>query len=63
MRRAIDDGPVATIAVGDGPLARVGKVVPVGGIVDTDSAMIDGSALTGEPIPVSPAGPPSSAAH
>jgi heavy metal translocating P-type ATPase len=48
----IEDVPVAAIAVGDRLFVRAGEVVPVDGIVDADGAMIDESALTGEPIPV-----------
>ncbi len=48
----IEDVPVVTIAVGDRLLVRAGEVIPVDGIVDVDSATIDESALTGEPIPV-----------
>ena len=53
--RRIDQGtvdvPVADIAVGDGLLVRAGEVIPVDGIIDTETAIIDESALTGEPIP------------
>jgi heavy metal translocating P-type ATPase len=48
----IEDVPVAAVAVGDQLIARAGEVIPVDGIIDTDSATIDESALTGEPIPV-----------
>jgi len=48
----IEDVPVVTVAVGDRLLVRAGEVIPVDGIVDVDSATIDESALTGEPIPV-----------
>lgn len=46
------DVPVADIAIGDGLLVRAGEVIPVDGIIDSDTATIDESALTGEPIPV-----------
>src|SRR6516164_10384362 len=53
--RRVDHGtadvPVADIAVGDGLLVRAGEVIPVDGIIDSDAATIDESALTGEPIP------------
>jgi heavy metal translocating P-type ATPase len=49
---SIEDVPVAAVAVGDGLLVRAGEVIPVDGVVDADSATIDESALTGEPIPV-----------
>ncbi len=54
--RRVDDGiedvPVGGVAVGDGLLVRAGEVVPVDGIVTSDTATIDESALTGEAIPV-----------
>jgi len=49
---SIEDVPVVAVAVGDRLLVRAGEVIPVDGIVDTDGAIIDESALTGEPIPV-----------
>ncbi len=49
---SVEDAPVGEIAVGDRLLVRAGEVVPVDGVVATDAAMIDESALTGEPIPV-----------
>ncbi len=49
---SIADVPVASIAVGDKLFVRAGEVIPVDGIVDMDGAVIDESALTGEPIPV-----------
>jgi heavy metal translocating P-type ATPase len=48
----IDDVPIASVSAGDELLVRAGEVVPVDGMVRSDSAMIDESALTGEPIPV-----------
>jgi hypothetical protein len=48
----IEDVPIADIAVGDRLLVRAGEVIPVDGIIDSDSATIDQAALTGEPIPV-----------
>jgi heavy metal translocating P-type ATPase len=54
--RRIDDGiedvPVGGIAIGDRLLVRAGEVVPVDGVVTSNAATIDESALTGEPIPV-----------
>ncbi len=47
------DVPVASIVVGDKLLVRAGEVIPVDGIVEANSATIDESALTGEPIAVS----------
>jgi heavy metal translocating P-type ATPase len=48
----IEDVPVGGLAVGDRLLVRAGEVVPVDGVVTSDAATIDESALTGEPIPV-----------
>src|SRR5450631_2636758 len=48
----IEDVPVASVVVGDQLLVRAGEVVPIDGVVDSSAAVIDESALTGEPIPV-----------
>jgi heavy metal translocating P-type ATPase len=44
--------PVNAVSMGDELLVRAGEVVPVDGVVHSDSATIDESAITGEPIPV-----------
>ena len=44
--------PVDDVAVGDVVLVRAGEVVPVDGMVLSDEAIVDESALTGEPLPV-----------
>jgi heavy metal translocating P-type ATPase len=44
--------PVEEIAVGDIVFVRGGEVIPVDGIIASPTAMIDESALSGEPIPV-----------
>ncbi|CAL79927.1 Putative Cation-transporting ATPase [Bradyrhizobium sp. ORS 278] len=49
----IEDVEVADVAVGDRLMVRAGEIVPVDGVVETVLAVIDESALTGEPIPVS----------
>ena len=49
----IEEVPVGAVAVGDRLLVHAGEVIPVDGVVNSDTAMIDESALTGEPIPVS----------
>lgn len=49
---AISDIPIARVAVGDAILVRAGEVVPVDGIITSPVAVLDESALTGEPIPV-----------
>ena len=51
----IEDLPVANVAVGDTLLVRGGEVVPVDGVISSVSAVIDESALTGEPLPVAKA--------
>lgn len=43
---------VDEVAVGDVVIVRAGEVVPVDGIVVSDQAVVDESALTGEPLPV-----------
>jgi len=48
----IEDVPIADIAIGDAILVRAGEVVPVDGVVAAESAAIDESPLTGEPLPV-----------
>ncbi|MFZ0151525.1 MAG: heavy metal translocating P-type ATPase [Xanthobacteraceae bacterium] len=48
----IEDVAVEHIAVGDEILVRAGEVIPVDGIVINQPAMVDESALTGEPMPV-----------
>jgi heavy metal translocating P-type ATPase len=49
---AVEDVPVEAVALGDRVLVRAGEVIPVDGVIMTAAAMIDESALTGEPIPV-----------
>ena len=48
----VGDIPVADVAIGDRLLVRAGEVVPVDGILADSDAVLGGSALTGEPIPV-----------
>jgi heavy metal translocating P-type ATPase len=47
----IGEVPISDVAVGDQLLVRAGEIVPVDGIVTSTAAIIDESALTGEPIP------------
>ena len=47
--------PISAVAIGDRLLVHAGEVVPVDGVVNSDAAAIDESALTGEPIPVAKA--------
>jgi heavy metal translocating P-type ATPase len=49
---ALEDIPLDEIAPGDRLLIRQGDVAPVDGTVDSESAMLDQSALTGESMPV-----------
>jgi heavy metal translocating P-type ATPase len=49
----IEDVAIDHVAIGDNILVRGGEIIPVDGIVLTDSVTIDEAALTGEPIPVS----------
>lgn len=44
--------PVGEVAADDGVLVRAGDVVPVDGMVVSEEAIVDESALTGEPLPV-----------
>jgi heavy metal translocating P-type ATPase len=50
--QAVSDLPVAEVVIGDALLVRAGEIVPVDGVVSAESATVDESALTGEPIPV-----------
>jgi heavy metal translocating P-type ATPase len=50
---AVVDTPIEDIAIGDAVLVRAGEVIPVDGVITGAQALIDESALTGEPIPVS----------
>ena len=44
--------PVGLVVVGDVALVRSGEVIPVDGVVVGEEAVVDTSALTGEPLPV-----------
>jgi len=46
------DTPVERVEVGDVALVRTGEVIPIDGVVLSEEAVIDTSALTGEPLPV-----------
>jgi heavy metal translocating P-type ATPase len=48
----IQNVPVSAVSIGDQLLVRAGEIVPVDGVIASDSAVVDESALTGEPIPV-----------
>ena len=47
----VEDVAVEAAAVGDRILVRAGEVVPVDGVLHSADALIDESALTGEPVP------------
>jgi len=49
---AVEEVPVDDVHPGDVVLVRPGEVVPADGVVAAESAVIDESALTGEPLPV-----------
>ena len=44
--------PIDEVQPGHVVLVRAGEVVPVDGVVETEEAVLDESALTGEPLPV-----------
>jgi heavy metal translocating P-type ATPase len=48
----VEQVPVDEVVVGDRVLVRTGEVLPVDGVVEGETATIDGSALTGEALPV-----------
>ena len=49
----VEEVPVEELAPGDLVVVRAGEVVPVDGIVTSAEGVLDESALTGEPLPVS----------
>lgn len=48
----VETVPIGEVRAGDRLLIKAGEVVPVDGVVLSPSALIDQSALTGEPLPV-----------
>ncbi len=48
----IEEVPISEVAIGDRLLVRAGEIIPVDGVVSSNTATIDESAVTGEPIPV-----------
>jgi heavy metal translocating P-type ATPase len=48
----IEDVPIDQVAIGDLVLVRAGEVIPVDGVILATSAVLDESAVTGEPLPV-----------
>jgi heavy metal translocating P-type ATPase len=51
----VEEVPISAVAIRDRLLVHAGEVVPVDGVVNSNAAAIDESALTGEPIPVAKA--------
>ena len=49
---AVEDVAIADVTIGDVILVRAGEVIPVDGLITSQVAVVDESALTGEPIPV-----------
>jgi heavy metal translocating P-type ATPase len=47
----VEEVPVETLAVGDSVVVRAGEVIPADGVVLGGEAVVDESALTGEPLP------------
>ena len=50
--QAVEDIPIDEVKRGDALLVRAGEIIPVDGLITSPGAVIDESALTGEPIPV-----------
>ncbi len=48
----VEEVPVEDVLQGDVVLVRAGEVLPVDGLVVSEEAVVDESALTGEPLPV-----------
>lgn len=48
----VEDVPVEQVEVGDAIMVRAGEVIPVDGFITDPMAVVDESALTGEPIPI-----------
>ena len=49
---AVEEVAVDEVAIGDVVVVRAGEVIPVDGVVVGHEAVVDESALTGEPLPV-----------
>jgi heavy metal translocating P-type ATPase len=47
----VEEVPVESLAVGDAVVVRAGDVVPADGVLTSEAAVLDESALTGEPLP------------
>ena len=49
---SFEEVPVDQVGIGDRALVRTGEVVPIDGVIVSREAVLDTSALTGEPLPV-----------
>jgi heavy metal translocating P-type ATPase len=49
---AVENVAIEDVKIGDAIVVRAGEVIPVDGLITSPTAVIDQSALTGEPIPV-----------
>lgn len=52
IEETISDVDIQSVKVGDAILVRAGEIIPVDGLIASPIAVVDESALTGEPIPV-----------
>lgn len=50
--QTVRDIDIRDVRVGDAILVRAGEIVPIDGLIASPAAVLDESALTGEPIPV-----------
>jgi cation transport ATPase len=50
---SFEDAPIDQVSVGDAILVRAGEILHVDGLITGSGALLDESALTGEPMPVS----------
>jgi P-type E1-E2 ATPase len=48
----LEEVPIEEVVVGDVVFVRAGEVLPVDGVLESDEAVLDESALTGESLPV-----------
>jgi heavy metal translocating P-type ATPase len=53
LREAIDEVAIDDVRPGDLLVVRAGEVTPVDGVIAAGEAVLDESALTGEPLPIS----------
>jgi heavy metal translocating P-type ATPase len=48
----VEEVPLEDVVIGDAVFVRAGEVLPVDGVLESDEAVLDESALTGESLPV-----------